>query len=165
MKVNGKNVANTIFAAESYKENDLKETGKIGLHIRMSRPVTGSGSNIVCLQFSCPTKSKYTYVKVAPLTKRCLRPRVHRDLENVQYPKCPTTGSLSRDVCAVQPPPIQAQERWLWMPRSKSSQSTYRTFSDRKKGEARCLIGEQDYKYESTATVTGDGYTLEYDCR
>ena len=161
IKVNGENA---IFAAESYRENDFDESGKIGSHIRMSRTVTAGGSNTVCLQFSCPTNTAYTYVKVAPLTKRCLFRSVHRDLLSLQYPTCPVNG-LSRSVCATQPPAIQAQEKWLWIPQSSASQSTYRTFSDRRRGEARCLVGDQGYTGESTNTVTDLGYALEYDCR
>ena len=162
IKVNGENA---IFAAESYRENDFDETGKIGLHIRMSRTVTAGGSNTVCLQFSCPTNGAYTYVKVAPLTKRCLFRSVHRDLSSLQYPTCPVNGLSRRDACATQPPAIQAQEKWLWIPQSSASQSTYRTFSDRRRGEARCLVGDQGYTGESTNTVTDLGYALEYDCR
>lgn len=161
IKVNGENA---IFAAESYRENDFDETGKIGLHIRMSRTVTAGGSNIVCLQFSCPTDSAYTYVKIAPLTKTCMFRGVHRDLSNVQFPTCPING-LSRSVCATQPPAIQAQEKWLWIPQSSAAQSTFRTFSDRRMGEARCLVGNQRYGSATATTVTDLGYTLEYDCR
>ncbi|XP_020609937.1 cartilage intermediate layer protein 1-like [Orbicella faveolata] len=161
IKVNGDNA---IFAAESYKENDFDETGKIGLHIRMSTTVTGGGSNTVCLQFSCPTNSAYTYIKVAPLTKTCLFRSVHLDLSSVQHPTCPING-ISRSVCANQPPAIQAQEKWLWIPKSSASQSTYRTFSDRQRGQARCLVGNQGYTSASTDTVTELGYALEYDCR
>ena len=161
IKVNGENAT---FAVESYKENDFSETGKIGLHIRMSRTVSAGGSNIVCLQFSCPTNSAYTYVKVTPLTKRCLFRSVHRDLSSVQYPTCPING-LSRTVCANPPPEIQAQERWLWIPRSSASQSTYRTFTDRRRGQTRCLVGDQGYTSTSTDTVTDLGYAMEYDCR
>ena len=161
IKVNGENA---MFAAESYKENDLDESGKIGLHIRMSRTITAGGSNIVCLQFSCPTSSAYTYVKVAPLTKRCLFRSIHRDLSRIQNPACPVNG-LSRSVCSDTPPAIQAQERWLWIPQSSASQTTYRTFSDRGMGEARCLVGNQGYTSQVPDTITDTGYTLEYDCR
>lgn len=166
IKVNGENAT---FAAESYKENDLDETGKIGLHIRMSRTVTAGGSNIVCLQFSCPTNSdtnsSYTYVKVAPLTKKCTfhRGSVHPDLSRVQYPACP--NEFTRSVCPAQPPAIQGQEKWLWIPKSSASQSTYGTFSGRRNGEARCLVGDQAYEGTSIDTVTDGGYALEYDCR
>lgn len=162
IKVNGDNA---IFAAESYKENDFNETGKIGLHIRMSRNVTAGGSNIVCLQFSCPIKRAYTYVKVAPLTKSCLFRSVHGDLASLQYPNRPINGLSRSDAYANQPPAIQSQERWLWIPQSSASQRTYRTFSGRRKGEARCLVGNQGHGFDSTDTVTDRGYALEYDCR
>ncbi len=157
------NDENAIFAAESYKEDDQNEDGKIGLHIRMSRTVTAGGSNIVCLQFSCPEDDAYTYVKIAPLTKICTFQSVHPDLSRVQHPNCP--AEFTRPVCPDQPPTIQGQERWLWIPKSSAAQSTYRTFSGRLRGEARCLVGDQDYTGTLANTVTDAGYTLEYDCR
>ena len=160
IKVNNENA---IFAAESYQENVLDERGKIGLHIRMSRTVTGGGSNIVCLQFSCSEDDAYTYVKIAPLTKMCTFQSVHPDLSRVQHPNCP--NEFSRPVCADQPPAIQGQEKWLWIPRSSASQSIYRTFSGPLRGEARCLVGDQDFTGTSTGTVTDGGHALEYDCR
>jgi len=160
IKVNGENA---IFAAESYIENDLHQSGKIGLHMRMSRTITAGGSNIVCLQFSCPTYSAYTYVKVTPLTKRCLFRSIYSDLSRIQYPACPVYG-LSRSVCADQPPAIQAQERWLWIPQSRASLTTYGTFRGRRVGEARCLVGNQGYASRVPYTITDIGYTLEYDC-
>ncbi|XP_078383573.1 cartilage intermediate layer protein 1-like isoform X1 [Oculina patagonica] len=160
IKVNDKNV---IFAAESYKEDDFTETGKIGRHIRMSRTVTAGGSNIVCLQLSCPTNSAYTYVKIAPLTKKCTLKGVRGDLSRVQYPnRCPS--EFTRPVCPAQPPAIQGQEKWLWIPKNRASQSTYGTFNGGSSGEARCLLGNQAYPGTTTNTVTGDGYALEYDC-
>ena len=160
IKVNNENA---MFAAESYQEDDLDETGKIGLHIRMSRTVTAGGSNTVCLQFSCPTNSAYTYVKIAPLTKICTFRSVHPDLSRVQHPNCP--NEFTRPVCADQPPARQGQEKWLWIPKNSASQSTYRTFSGRLRGEARCLEGDQAFSGTSADTVTAAGYTLEYDCR
>ncbi len=160
IKVNGENA---IFAAESYKEDDQNEDGKIGLHIRMSRTVTSGGSNIVCLQFSCPTDNAYTYIKIAPLTKICTLRSVHPDLSRVQHPNCPS--EFTRPVCPDQPPAIEGQEKWLWIPKSSASQSTYRTFNGGSIGEARCLVGDQSYTGTTTNTVTDDGHALEYDCR
>ena len=162
IKISGENA---IFAAESYKENDLTESGKIGLHIRMSRTVTAGGSNrIVCLQISCPIKdAAYTYVKIAPLTKRCKFQSVHTGLSNVQYPKCPK--EFSRSVCAKKPPVIQGQEKWVWIPKSGTGQTNYRTFNDFQRGETKCLVGEQDYKDPLPDSIKNKGYALEYDCR
>ncbi len=157
------NYGNAIFAAESYKGNDLTETGKIGLHIRMSRTVTAGGSNIVCLQFSCPTKSAYTYVKIAPLTNICCLRSVHPNFSRVQHPNC--SNGFTRNVCPIQPPAILGQEKWLWIPKSVNANTTYKTFSGKQRGEARCLVGDQAHGGTTTDTVTDSGYALEYDCR
>lgn len=164
IKVNGENA---IFAAESYKEDDTEETGKIGWHIRMSGPVTVGGSNIVCLQFSCPTDDAYTYLKVAPLTRQCTfrAGSVHADLSKFQYTRPCPLNEFTRNVCPVQPPAIRGQEKWLWIPKSRSGQSFYRTFSSSRFGDFRCLAGDQDYVGPSPTTITDDGFALEYDCR
>ena len=163
IKVNGENA---IFVAESYKEDDTGETGKIRWHIRMSRIVTGGGSNIVCLQFSCPTDDAYTYLKVAPLTRQCTfrAGSVHDDLSSVQYPACPP-NEFTRNICPVRPPLIRGQEKWLWIPKSRAALSSYRTFSSTRFGDFRCLAGDQRYRGPSPTTVTDSGHALEYDCR
>jgi len=159
IKVNGENA---IFAVESYIETNLGETGKIGWHIRMSRTVTAGGSNIVCLQFSCPTNGKYTYLKVAPLTRQCTFGSVHPVLSRVQYPAC--RNEFTRTVCPVQPPAIQGQEKWLWIPKGSASQSTYRTFRNPIFGDDACLAGDQNFTPRSGTTINDHGYALEYNC-
>ncbi len=162
IKISGEDA---IFTAESYKENDWTGTGKIGLHIRMSRTVTKGGSNqIVCLQFSCPTNTAYTYVKIAPLTKKCSLQGVQGDLSRVQHPNCPS-GEFTRSVCAIQPPAIQSQEEWLWIPKSGTGQTNYRTFKHLRTGETKCLVGNQHYTGSLPNSVTDSGYALQYDCK
>jgi len=168
IKVHGKNA---IFAAESYKETDFGETGKIGWHIRMSRTITAGGSNIVCLQFSCPTDDKYTYVKVLPLTRQCTfrDGSVRYHLKRVQNPLCPDCKifkEFTRCVCAAKPPPIQGQEKWLWIPKGDGTQNTYKTFRDPRFGESKCLNGYQAQggAKSSPTTITDVGYALIYDC-
>ncbi len=161
IKISGENA---IFAAESYKENDLTESGKIGLHVRMSRNVTTGGSNrIVCLQFSCPTDNTYTYVKIAPLTKICTLQGVHGDLSRVQHPNCPS-GEFTRSVCPIQSPAIRGEEKWLWIPKSGTGQTNYRTFKNLRPHENKCLVGNQDFTGTSSKKVTDSGYAIEYNC-
>lgn len=161
IKVNGENA---IFAAESYKESDTGETGKIGWHIRMSRTVTAGGSSIVCLQFSCPTHEAFTYLKVVPLTRQCTFRAIHADLLRVQHPSCPKEFRRP-DVCPDRPPAIGGQAKWLWIPKNSAGQKFYRTFRNIKFGEFSCLAGDQSYKGSLPTTTTDHGYALEYDCR
>ena len=158
---------NAMFAAESYKENDLKEEGKLGLHIQMSRDVSGGPNKIVCLQFSCPTDDQFTYVKIAPLTRNCIYNSTHSDLGNVQYPNCP--DEFSKPVCPERPPSNEGQVKWLWIPKSRNGQTIYKTFhgeGPRKNfGEARCLEGNQNFNERNPTTIDDGGYALEYSCR
>ncbi len=168
VKINGENA---IFAAESYKGDDVKE-GKLGLHLQMSKTVTAGGSNIVCLQFSCPEEGTPTYVKIAPLTKSCtFKPipknahGLHHDLSVVQYPCCPDGIQKSDCQNRARLPEILGEEKWVWVPKSTTGQSYYRTFRGPHKGKARCLIGDQGHQQKSTDTIKDGGWALEYQCR
>ena len=165
VKINGENA---IFAAESYKGNNLEENGKLGLHLRMSRDVDGGVSKIVCLQISCPVKNQYTYVKIAPLTKTCRYKGLEDDVSEVQFPICPVKD-LPIDTCAVKPPAVQGQEKWLWIPKG-NGQSLYKTFHGIAGprglfGEARCLQGTMHFSKQEPDKITDGGFALEYDCR
>ena len=164
VKISGENA---MFAAESYKGNILDETGKLGLHLRMSRDVSVGDSKIVCFRISCPNDNQYTYVKIAPLTKTCIFRNLHNDLTNVQHPKCP--NEFTRPVCPTAPPTGQGQAKWIWIPKNKIGQTTYRTFHGNGGrglyGEARCLEGNQNYAQTDPQKITNGGFALEYDCR
>ncbi|KAL9962558.1 hypothetical protein ACROYT_G031666 [Oculina patagonica] len=177
IKVNGENA---IFVAESYKGHDLTEN--IGLHLQMSQTVTaGSGTKIVCLTFSCPIvdgtkqtltldEDQSTFVKIAPLTRRCTFKSVHPDLGGVQPPDRPGGVKTTEYERRASPPAITGQARWFWIPRSTSGQTFYKTFrgnSNGKYGKEKCLNGNQNYSPSSSGTVTttDTGYALEYDCR
>ncbi|XP_078383323.1 cartilage intermediate layer protein 1-like [Oculina patagonica] len=176
IKVNGENA---IFVAESYKGHDLTEN--IGLHLQMSQTVTaGSGTKIVCLTFSCPIvdgtkqtltldEDQSTFVKIAPLTRRCTFKSVHPDLGGVQPPDRPGGVKTTEYERRASPPAITGQARWFWIPRSTSGQTFYKTFrgnSNGKYGKEKCLNGNQNYSPSSSGTVTttDTGYALEYDC-
>lgn len=178
IKITGENA---IFAAESYKGDNVEEN--IGLHLQMSQTVTaGSNTRIVCLTFSCPivdgtthsfkpNDDQSTFVKIAPLTKRCAfkTGSVDTDLAAVQ----PSRGICPNGIKATEcnrraiPPTIKGQERWFWIPKSTTGQNYFKTFRDDGKGKARCLAGNQGYDPSPSVpvTTTDTGYALEYDCR
>ena len=168
VKVNGESAT---FAAESYKGDDLTETGKIGLHLRRTKKIDAENANYVCLQFNCPkelgqNQFEFTYVKITPVTGNCILLNVIDPIKQIQYPN--QVSFLGKT--AMKPGDYdlmtRSQYRWLWIPLTQLNKDPYEVYYDvdRSQGENNCKRGKQRAHLRRDPE-TAEKWIMEYNCR